>query len=173
MNGNAMRTEVKLRPLEPEDVDFLYSIENDTDLWDKGCTNVPYSHYVLSNYILNGSCDIYSDKQMRLLIEDAEGEPVGLIDVFNFEPRCLRAEIGIAVEKKYRNHGFGLEALRRILAYCRDTLHLHQVYAFICSDNEHSINLFQSAGFTQTAKMKDWVAKGDGYEDAILMQLFL
>ena len=172
MNYNVMKGG-RLRPLEPEDVDFLYSIENDADLWDKGCTNVPYSHYALSNYILNGTFDIYADKQMRLLIEDEEGVSVGLVDVFNFEPRHLRAEIGIAVERKHRNRGLGLLALKKIIAYCRETLHLHQVYAYVGADNLLSLRLFEAAGFVKAATLKDWVARGERYEDAVVMQIFL
>ena len=35
--------EIILRALEPEDLDVLYSIENDIELWSVGYTTVPYS----------------------------------------------------------------------------------------------------------------------------------
>jgi hypothetical protein len=38
---NEMPT-VKLRALEPEDLDTLYRIENDNDLWNVGRDHVPY-----------------------------------------------------------------------------------------------------------------------------------
>ena len=38
---------VLLRALEPEDLDMLYQIENNRQLWDVGTTNVPYSRYAL------------------------------------------------------------------------------------------------------------------------------
>ena len=38
---------VYLRAMEPEDLDFLYEIENNERIWDISATNVPYSHYVL------------------------------------------------------------------------------------------------------------------------------
>ena len=34
---------IRLRAIEPEDLDLLYLIENDTRLWNVGTTNVPYS----------------------------------------------------------------------------------------------------------------------------------
>ena len=67
---------LKLRALEPEDLDFLYSIENDAELWDVGNTNVPYSRFSLNNYLLSSSSDIYADKQVRLVMEDKDGTPV-------------------------------------------------------------------------------------------------
>ena len=35
--------QIRLRALEPEDLDVLYAIENDTTIWNVGNTNVPYS----------------------------------------------------------------------------------------------------------------------------------
>ena len=44
---------ITLRAMEPEDLDELYEIENDSDTWNAGTTNVPYSRFVLRNYIAN------------------------------------------------------------------------------------------------------------------------
>ena len=64
---------IRLRALEPEDVEFLYSIENDTAMWDVGCTSTPYSRFALNSYVMGNTADIFADKQMRLMIESLEG----------------------------------------------------------------------------------------------------
>ena len=46
-----------LRAIEPEDLDLLYQIENDSNLWQVGTTNVPYSRYTLHDYIATSSDD--------------------------------------------------------------------------------------------------------------------
>ena len=46
-------SKVSLRAIEPEDLDLLYRIENDRNLWNVGTTNVPYSRYTLHDYIAN------------------------------------------------------------------------------------------------------------------------
>ena len=51
---------IRLRAIEPEDLDLLYLIENDTRLWNVGTTNVPYSRYTLHDYIATSSDDIWS-----------------------------------------------------------------------------------------------------------------
>ena len=38
---------VKLRALEPEDLDFLFKIENNTNFWEFSSTQVPFSKYML------------------------------------------------------------------------------------------------------------------------------
>ena len=63
---------VNLRALEPEDLDLLYRIENDDELWAVGVTNVPYSRYLLHDFVSSSSGDIYTDKQVRLIIVPPE-----------------------------------------------------------------------------------------------------
>lgn len=44
--------------MEPEDLDFLYGVENDDRLWNVGVTNVPYSKSMLLDYITSATGDI-------------------------------------------------------------------------------------------------------------------
>ena len=67
---------VALRAMEPEDLDMLYSIENNMELWCVGTANVPYSRYVLHDYIASSSGDIYADRQVRFVIVDDSGNTV-------------------------------------------------------------------------------------------------
>ena len=90
---------IRLRALEPEDLDFLYEIENDESLWEVGGTNEPYSRQVLLDYITTATADIYTDKQVRLIVENEQQEAVGIIDLMNFDPRHQRAELGIVIKK--------------------------------------------------------------------------
>lgn len=90
---------IRLRALEPEDLDFLYEMENDESLWGMGCTNEPYSRQVLLDYITTATADIYTDKQVRLIVENEQQEAVGIIDLMNFDPRHQRAELGIVIKR--------------------------------------------------------------------------
>lgn len=159
--------------MEPEDLDVLYEIENDRELWDVGCTNVPYSRFALHNYIADCVNDIYTDKQLRLMIEDGEDDVVGIIDMMNFDPRHQRAELGVVIKSKFRHKGFASSAVLRIIDYARNILHLHQVYVFVDAGNEDSIGLFSSLGFKQKATLNEWLFMDGKYHDAILMQYFL
>ena len=37
----------KLRPVEPEDLELLYTVENNPALWLKACGSGPYSRFAL------------------------------------------------------------------------------------------------------------------------------
>jgi diamine N-acetyltransferase len=159
--------------MEPEDLDLLYRIENDQTLWSVGTTNVPYSRYVLHDYIANASDDIYTDRQVRFIIENGVGETVGTIDITNFDAKNLRAEVGIVVVSNHRRQGYASGALRQIIDYSLRVLHLHQLYAVISNDNEAAFQLFRNAGFQESSQLKEWLFDGKKYQSAVLMQIFL
>ncbi len=165
--------EITLRALEPDDLDFLYDIENDRQLWDVGATNVPYSRSVLTEYIVNNAADIYTDKQVRLVMQNSNGERVGLLDIFNFDPRHARAEIGVVVAKPFRRNGYAAAALKQALHYSKQICHLNQVYALVDCQNIPSRALFEKVGFVHTADLKKWLQKDDFFCDAWMMQFFL
>lgn len=169
MNDDAI---VRLRAMEPEDLDFLYAMENDKEVWDVGCTNVPYSRYVLHDYIANASNDIYADGQVRMVMEDRSGNRVGLVDVFNFDASNRRAEVSVVVMTEYRGRGLARDAVRQVCHYALRTLHLHQLYAIIATDNMASQQLFSKTGFTGRNVLKEWLFDGMTYKDAIVMQKF-
>ena len=165
--------EVRLRAMEPEDLDALYAIENDQQLWDLGVTNVPYSRYLLHDYIANTRNDIYADGQVRLIIE-AEGRGVvGVVDLMNFDPKNNKAELGIAIMKPFRRHGYARAAVQQILRYASEVVHLHQVYIIVATTNDAIINLFRQLGFSEPLRLNEWLFDGKKYNDAFLMQTFL
>ena len=165
--------EVTLRAMEPEDLDLLYKIENDRQLWNVGNTSVPYSRYLLHDYIATSSADIYTDRQVRLVVENGVGETVGVADITDFDAKNCRAEVGIVIVQQHRNQGYARQALLKIADYSLHVLHLHQLYAIIDADNSLSLQLFKKAGYHETACLKDWLYDGKNYHDAVLMQIFL
>ncbi len=164
---------VKLRAMEPEDLDLLYQIENDSSIWHVGTNNVPYSRYVLHDYIAHASGDIYMDKEVRMMIDNEQGETVGIVDLVNFSPQHQRAEIGIVIKDGCRNLGYANAAIRKIMSYAHDVVHLHQLYAIVEATNEISLNLFESLGFSRSICLKEWTFNGNTYVDAIVIQKFL
>ena len=164
---------VHLRAIEPEDLDMLYTIENDTSMWNVGTTSVPYSRYTLYEYIANSKNDIYTDRQVRMMIENDAHEVVGIVDLTNFEPKHMRSEIGIVIINKFRKQGLAQATISKIKEYSLNVLHLHQLYAYVDKDNSRSIRLFEKCGFKRSAELKDWLSYGKTYHNALLMQLFL
>ena len=92
---------IYLRAVEPEDMDIMYEMENDPSMWDISNFTVPYSRYVLRQYIEGSQCDVFADKQLRLMIvSKSDHDILGTIDITDFVPLHSRGEVGIAVHKK-------------------------------------------------------------------------
>ncbi len=159
--------------MEPEDLNLLYLIENDVSVWNVGATNVPYSRYILHEYMNSITGDIYTDKQVRMMAENADGEVVGIVDLINFSPEHHRAEVGIIIINQFRRQGYATHTLCKILDYARDILRLHQVYAIVDEQNEPSQKTFVKAGFVHETYLKEWLFDGRAYKNAIVMQKIL
>ena len=163
---------ITLRALEPEDLDFLFSTENNSDFWEVSSTQTPFSKFILKKYLANAQQDIYEARQLRLVIENTDtNENVGFIDLFDFNPQHQRAGIGILILKEYQNKGFASEALKMITQYAFSTLNLHQVYANIPTDNRNSISLFEKLKFIKVGSQKDWILSEGSFKDVHLYQL--
>lgn len=166
---------ISLRAIEPKDIDLLYKWENDASLWLVSGTVAPFSKHVLQQYLENAHLDIYSARQLRLVIDihDAGNlTSVGLIDLFDFDPQHKRAGVGILLaDDIHRGKGFASEALKILVEYCFSTLHLHQLYCNITTDNVTSLKLFEQNGFVIAGNKKEWIFDGTVWLDEYMLQL--
>jgi len=164
---------VKLRALEPEDINILYSWENDMKIWNVSDTLTPFSKYILNKYIENSHLDIFQLKELRLVIEEIKTKkPIGLIDLFDFDPYHSRAGVGILIyHDEKRQTGFATSALDLFIEYSFNTLGLHQLYCNIGANNKASLKLFSNFGFEIIGAKKDWRKTLDGWEDEYVFQL--
>ena len=165
---------VCLRAVEPQDLEIVYRMENDTELWGCSYTNVPYSRYAVKQFLSDTANDIYSDRQIRLVAERVDnGEPVGFADLTDFSPRHLRAEVGVVVFPEQRHAGYGKSILALLEAYACRHLLIHNIYAVVAENNEPAVRLFRAAGFDFKTLLADWLAHADGYGNAWLCQKIL
>jgi diamine N-acetyltransferase len=169
-------TTISIRALEPTDIDLLYDWENDPEVWHLGNTIAPFSRFVLEQYLVNSHEDIFSTKQLRLMIEYNDGEntaeAVGSIDLFEFEPLHRRVGIGILIAREHRRKGYAKQALKLMLDYCYNTLNIHQVFCNIEADNHESIRLFTKLGFVECGHKKQWLWRNHVWVDEIMYQHF-
>jgi len=163
---------VRLRALEPTDLDLLYGWENDATLWAATDTTAPYSRQVLWQYLENNTADIYKSRQLRLIIDRTDDNtPIGTVDFFNFDPLNNRAELGLFIAREHRQQGFGRQALQLIADYAEHHIGLRQLYVYIRTDNQACLNLFFSFGFVEAGRLRAWVKRGHDYHDVALLQL--
>lgn len=173
-----IRTEnIRLRAVEPGDVDLLYQWENDPEIWHVSNTLAPYSRFQIEQFVLNAQQDLYASGQLRLIIEahghELKGAPAGAVDLFDIDAVNRRAGIGILITREYRNLGIATETVEAMIRYASETLHLHQLYCHISEDNIQSIRLFEKMGFTRTGTRREWLISQNGWKDEFIYQMIL
>jgi diamine N-acetyltransferase len=167
---------VTLRALEPDDLDFLFQLENDAELWAASdVLPAPISRYALREYLRHAAASLAEAGQMRLIINSEENEPVGTLDLYDYSALHQRAGVGISVVKSARRRGYAQAALAQLLIYARQQLRLHQVYCTVAVDNLPSIRLFEKNGFQKVGVRRDWLRENTlgGWINAVELQFIL
>lgn len=162
---------LRYRALEPEDITLLYRWENDQEVNEVSLSKVPFSKYILEQYITHAQMDIQQAGQVRFILEKLDSTPIGCIDLFDYDAIDRRAGIGILIDKEFRSNGFAKEAICLITDYAFNVLGLHQLYCSVGLDNIASLNLFKSCGFEQIGIRKDWRYRNGAFYDVVEFQL--
>lgn len=165
--------EIILRAPEPEDLELLYKWENNSAYWLISNTITPFSKFTIKRFIEDSHKTIFETGQIRLMIDhSSDKKAIGTIDIFDFDAFHNRAGVGILIaDEAYRRKGYASMALKCLIDYCFNTLHLHQLYCNILADNCGSIDLFVKNGFVKIGLKKEWVKTTGGYVDELMFQL--
>ncbi len=162
---------IYLRALEPTDIEILMKWENNQDIWNISNTIAPFSKFILQEYIKNSHLDIYTTKQYRFVIcEKNSLNPVGTIDLFDFDPHNQRVGVGILIDRDFRSKGYATEAISLLSKYCFNVLLVHQIFANIMEDNFESIKIFEKSGFKLIGNKKDWIRTKKGFLNELTYQ---
>ena len=163
---------IYFRALESSDLDLLYQCENDHNVWKISNTQTPFSKDTLSQYLEVAHQDIYTNKQLRLLIcLNNTHDAIGTIDLFEFDPAHARVGVGILIFEKYRSNGFAFDAIQLLKQYAFEILLVNQLYCNISVSNEKSIALFEKCDFEMIGVKKQWNKISlNQFEDELMYQ---
>lgn len=160
---------LKLRALEPSDLDLVYEIENDESLWIYSNTSSPFSRNTLKKFIQNSHLDIIEHKQLRLVISNDQ-KSMGFIDLFDYDNVNRRVGVGIIIFKKFRLKGIAFQSIKLVENYLIKHVPIHQLFANISSNNLESISLFEKCGFEKVGLKRDWIFYNNEFNDELLYQ---
>lgn len=157
-----------LRAPEPEDIDFIYSVENDPERLLHGRTGLPVSRAQISEYICRYSQNALTADALRLIIEDNH-RAMGIIDLYDMDMSARKAFVAIYIVPESRGRGLGLSALNEMLETGFNQFGLNQIIAVVGRENHPSLKLFDKAGFVQICELRQWVRNSDGHLGSALL----
>lgn len=162
---------ILLRKPEPEDIDFLSSLENNQQYWWVSDTRTPFSRWQIKQHIENSVYDIFTNKELRLIITNKEdNSKIGVVDLFDYDPMHDRVGIGIIIMPEFQNQKFAEQTLSIITDYCFNVLNINQIWCNIDAENIVSIKLFEKAKFVKCGVLKQWKKLGKLYCDVFVYQ---
>jgi len=149
-----------LRAIEPEDIEAMFKIDNNTCDWGDTSVLTPVSRHSLELFVLTADPDPYRSGQIRMIGAERESdEPVGIVDLFDISGTDRHAKIGIAVDPDRRRQGVATSLLHLALNYCRDILNLESVCAEVMTDNVASVKIFEKVGFRHCGELPRWILR--------------
>ena len=164
--------------MELADVQALHAWENASEDWWMGASILPVSVEAMTQFA-TGNHDLYRDRQWRWMLDsrEAPGAPwqtVGAVDLYDFEPRQLRAGVAVHIDADARRSGHARAGLSILQDHASSHLGLKQLYAEVPVNHEASLGLFQKAGYRTTGHREQWIRTPQGgWSDVVTLQLFL
>ena len=115
---------------------------------------------------------IHDQSERRFIIENREGEMVGLVELVEINYIHRRAEFQIIIAPAYQNKKYGELATRLAINYAFGVLNLNKVYLFVDKENQAAIHLYEKCGFAFEGELIGEFFINGIYRDAIRMYMF-
>ena len=110
------------------------------------------------------------DASTVALIIEADGRPVGDINLFHIEPRNSNAAVGMSIWRaEDRGRGYGSDAMRAMLAWAFRQMNLHRVELSVDPANAQAIAVYRKAGFVEEGRRREAHFTDGAYTDDLMM----
>jgi len=99
-------------------------------------------------------------------------ELIGNCSIYRENDNARVAELGIFIgDEKFRNNGYGQEALNLLLDYGFNYLNLNSVYLSVFSFNDVAINCYKKIGFKEAGRLRENYFLNGKYYDVVYMDI--
>lgn len=96
---------------------------------------------------------------------------IGVVFLEQYNPLHETANISFHIFPKYHGRGFGKKAVTLFCQKAFQIFSINRINAYVCCDNEKSIFLLKKIGFTQEAKLKQYLHFKGSLVDIYLFRL--
>jgi RimJ/RimL family protein N-acetyltransferase len=160
---------VLLRATKREDMARQWEFENDPVLcFLDGGRPRPASMEFLLAYYDNTLAKEPSD-EVSFAIE-VDGNYIGHCGLHTIDPTAHICELGIEIgDHSYWGQGFGRDAVRLLLTYAFEHMHMNRVWLNTHSENERAIRCYKACGFVEEGRLRQHIWIKGHYVDRIIM----
>jgi diamine N-acetyltransferase len=163
-----MKTEIKLRPLEREDLRFVHELDNNESVMHYWFEE-PYESFIELS-------DLYErhihDRTERRFVAEVEHARVGLAELVEINHIHRRAEFQMIIAPEFQGKGYAMSVTELAIEYAFTVLNLYKLFLVVDSDNVRALSVYKKVGFEQEGILRDEFFVGGEYKDAVRMAIF-
>lgn len=169
ISGNRIR----LRALERDDLDSLFTWWNDPALWALIGSRKRISGSEELEHWFEGELDKGSPQEGRTFaIDDEKGHLIGTAWYGTYEAADRQATVGLYIgDGEKRGKGYGTDALRTLCAYLFDELGLHKARLYVALENAPAIAVYFKLGFVEEGRLREHRFYGGKFHNFLVMGL--
>jgi RimJ/RimL family protein N-acetyltransferase len=163
---------VKLRALEPTDIERAYTWVNDREVTQYLMLRYPMSRPQEEKYLSDSSSEGSSFQDVRFAIETLEGVHIGMTGLHRARPEDRGAELGIMIgDKSLWSSGYGTDTVQTLLGFAFDQMNLHKVALGVFEFNERGYACYRKCGFVDEGRFREEYFQDGRYWDVIRMSI--
>lgn len=159
---------VILRPIEFEDLEFIRGLINNPDI-EKSIVGwaLPLSRKDEEKWYSSFS---NTDKSIRYLIEDFQGNRVGLTGIANIDMKNGCAKMaGIRISPDVQSKGLATDAYMSIFNFAFNELRLHLIETSAFDDNIASLKFQEKLGSKREGIRREAIFKNGHYKNVVTL----
>ncbi len=162
---------VRLRALEPTDLERAYTWINDREVIHYLGARYPMSHADEERWLKEGPTNGFASG-VRLAIETKDGVHIGNLGLHETNSEDRKAQFGIMIgEKDYWSNGYGTDAIATLLRFAFHEMNLNRVSLHVFEFNERGIACYRKCGFQEEGRLRQHRYSEGHYWDVLLMAI--
>ena len=158
--------EIILKKVEPEDVNELFQILSNENIFKYRVPGKPWKTIdAVQNVIGHYERDFNKRKTIYLGIyyKKANNKLVGIAEIFDFDDKIDRVEIGYTVCENYWGNGIATKSVKMLLKFLFNIINVNSIQAMPMPINVKSKNVLERCGFMREGtlrQVKYWTGIG-------------
>lgn len=157
---------IRLRALEGEDLEFVHALNNDSMIMSYWFEE-PYESLQELRELYDRH--IHDVRERRFVIETAEVERAGIVELVEIDYIHRGAEFQIIIAPGFQGRGYARQATTAALDYAFAVLNLHKVYLVVDVENARAIHVYEKVGFRTEGELREEYFAGGRYRNALRM----
>lgn len=160
-----------LRNISPEDVNALLKLFGNPEVV-RFIEMQPIKTIEQANEWLKWMGGAFASKDgLRWGITLEDGTFIGSAGINHWNREAHHAEISCDINPMHWGHGYGQEAMREIIRFAWEQMHLNRIEASVTKGNHRSVHVMEKIGFKKEGLLRQRLLKGGKYYDIYIFGL--